>query len=80
MEHRGLEEYLKNDGGTSRVRLVRLGFFPSHRSPNLFLSQLTDIAQGLFHMHDLDIIHGNVKIVRLSLPPNTPRYTHPVTE
>ena len=30
-------------------------------------------------MHDLDIIHGNIKTVRLPLPPDTPRHTHPVT-
>jgi len=56
-----------------------------HASPSLidhltFRPKLKDIAQGLIHIHDLGIIHGNLKIVRLSLHSNAPLRPYHVVE
>ena len=69
MEHRNLREYLRNNRDAGRVELVRSSL-PSHPVDDLVSRhQLLGIARAIKAMHNINVIHGNLGIVRTFLCP-----------
>lgn len=69
MEHRNLREYLRNNHDVGRRELVR---FSSSFIPIAGLvsrHQLLVIAHAIKGMHNVNVVHGNLKIVRTFLCP-----------
>ena len=63
-----LAQYLANSPGAPRLKLVRNNIsFRRSSSANLFTlgHQLVEVARGLHHIHDLNIIHGSIRGVRV---------------
>jgi serine/threonine protein kinase len=70
MNHFNLGEYIRNNHDVGRVELV---CFSSPCQPLIVISaprhQVLGIARAVEYMHNLNVVHGNLKIVGLSLPP-----------
>ena len=68
MEHLNLRWYLRNNRDVGRLNLVRL---PSSPHTSIIVSvpqrQLLGVARDVERMHSLNIVHGNLKIVRTFL-------------
>jgi len=65
MEHLNLGEYLRNNRDAGKLGLVRLSFL----SPPLAIilvsrHQLLAVARAMMDIHNLNVIHGNLEIVR----------------
>ncbi|KAF9784468.1 kinase-like domain-containing protein [Thelephora terrestris] len=58
-----LREYLVSNPGASRLKLVTKLLFSGRPRANSSCmgDQLVDIARGLHHIHDLDIVHRRIK-------------------
>lgn len=65
MENGTLCDYLRGCPGANRLLLVRER--SQTDSSLLILSQMRDVASGLEHIHDMMIVHGDLKSVRAPL-------------
>ena len=69
MENGNINEFIKSHRDVDRFELVRfnLGFtpLPAVIFTNNPPQQLKDVARGLIYMHDQEMIHGDLKGVRL---------------
>ena len=63
MDHGNINKYVENHEGVNRVQLVSNGV-TSRGNYFDWLIQLVDAANGLEHMHNLDMAHGGLKGVR----------------
>lgn len=65
MENGTAADFIKQNPGADRVKLVRIIIFVNISSafkPTV-LVQLRGIADGLSHLHDLYIVHGDIRAV-----------------
>lgn len=65
MDNLDLRQYLKNEPNVERVKLVLDTVNPLYQLSDVSRQQLTGIAQFLKRMHDLNIVHGDLRTVRL---------------
>jgi len=72
MEHLNLREYLRNNCEVGRLDSVRFSL-PSHSLIVILVSrhQLLGVARAMEDMHNLNVVYGNLKIVRSFLPIST---------
>lgn len=63
MDHGNVNEFVERHEGINRVQLVSDGISPGGKEFN-WLIQLADAANGLEYMHDLRMVHGDLKGVR----------------
>ena len=68
MEHLNLGEYLRNNRDAGKLGLVRLSPLPQPLAIVLVSRhQLLAIARAMMEMHNLNVVHGNLEIVRTFL-------------
>ena len=77
MPNGNVRAYVINNPEASRLQLVSP---PEGRTKTALIKiQLLDISRGLSHLHSLDIVHGDLKGVRLNLLiwySSTPHHLH----
>jgi len=59
MEHGNINEFVAKDRDVNRVELVRRHLTP--QEPYRCIAQLAGVASGLKYMHDLRVVHGDLK-------------------
>ena len=65
MERGNINEFIERDRDVNRVELVCRHLTP--QEPYRCIVQLAGVASGLVYMHDLRLVHGDLKGVRDSL-------------
>ena len=67
-------DYIKENQGVNHISLV--GSFPLASTQRLILfPQLLGIAEGLVYLHSCNVIHGDLKGVRVDIDPDMPPLT-----
>ena len=64
MDHGNINEFMEKHEGVNRVQLVSDGI-TSRRNRFDPIIQLVDATNGLEYMHGLQMVHGDLKGVRL---------------
>jgi len=59
MENGNINEFIKRDRDVNRAEFVRCHLFP--QAAHSCIPQLAGVASGLKYMHDLRIVHGDLK-------------------
>ena len=72
MPNGNIRQFVQEYTQVDRLRLVCLSTHSYNLTLVLMLRQLLDICQGLLFLHSHDVIHGDLKGVRISnvSPPN----------
>jgi serine/threonine protein kinase len=62
MEHGNVVEFLNANPRANRLELVMILSTDLHINPNLSIFfQLSDVADGLFYLHGIGLVHGDLK-------------------
>jgi len=67
-----LREYIKENQRVRRVNLVGSFALASTSTQHLTFPQLLGVAEGLVYLHSCNVIHGDLKGVRVDTDPDTP--------